>query len=155
LITLDQVSAGDPLPTLSYDVTSTTVVLGALAARDWRPMHHDYHFAVERQGVQDIFLNSPNQAAWLERFVTDWTGPKGRIGRIGFTMKDSVFPGDTMVIEGTVRDVETDDTGCGWVTVDIVVRVGDRLCTTSFAKVAVPVTADDNPWDRRAARWTP
>lgn len=155
MITLDQVSAGDALPTLEYDVTSTTVVLGALAARDWRPMHHDYHFAVERQGVQDIFLNSPNQAAWLERFVTDWTGPKGRIGRIGFTMKDSVFPGDTMVIEGTVRETETDDTGCGWVTVDIVVRVGDRLCTTSFAKVAVPTTADDNPWDRRAERWAP
>ena len=31
---------------------ATTVVLGALAARDWRPMHHDYHFAVERNGVQ-------------------------------------------------------------------------------------------------------
>ena len=155
MITFDQVSAGDALPTLEYDVTSTTVVLGALAARDWRPMHHDYHFAVERQGVQDIFLNSPNQAAWLERFVTDWTGPKGRIGRIGFTMKDSVFPGDTMVIKGTVREVETDDAGCGWVTVDIVVGVGDRLCTTSFAKVAVPTTVDDNPWDRRAERWAP
>ena len=155
MITLDQVSVGDALPTLTYDVTSTTVVLGAFAARDWRPMHHDYHFAVERQGVQDIFLNSPNQAAWLERFVTDWTGPKGRIGRIGFTMKDSVFPGDTMVIEGTVRDVETDGTGCGWVTVDIVVRVGDRLCTTSFAKVAVPAAANDNPWDRHAERWSP
>ena len=155
MITFDQVSAGDALPTLEYDVTSTTVVLGALAARDWRPMHHDYHFAVERQGVQDIFLNSPNQAAWLERFVTDWAGPKGRIGRIGFMMKDSVFPGDTMVIEGTVRETASDDTGCGWVTVDIVVRVGDRLCTTSFAKVAVPTTADDNPWDRRAERWAP
>jgi len=64
VITVDKVSVGDVLPDLSYDVTSTTVVLGALAARDWRPMHHDYHFAVERQGVLDIFLNSPNQGAW-------------------------------------------------------------------------------------------
>ena len=31
--------------TLSYDVTATTIVLGALAARDWRPMHHDYDFS--------------------------------------------------------------------------------------------------------------
>ncbi len=155
MITLDQVSVGDTLPALSYDVTSTTVVLGALAARDWRPMHHDYHFAVERQGVQDIFLNSPNQEAWLERFVTDWTGPKGRIGRLGFAMKDSVFPGDTMVIEGTVRDVGIDGTGCGWVTVDLTIRVGERLCTGSFAKVAVPTTPDDNPWARRDERWLP
>ena len=155
MITFDIVSIGDPLPTLSYDVTSTTVVLGALAARDWRPMHHDYHFAVERQGVQDIFLNSPNQAAWLERFVTDWTGPKGRIGRLGFTMRNSVFPGDTMVIEVAVREVELDDTGCGWVTVDLTIRVGDRECTRSFAKVAVPTAPDDNPWQRRGDDWRP
>ena len=38
-------------------------------------MHHDHDFAVERNGAQDIFLNTPNQQAWLERFVTDWTGP--------------------------------------------------------------------------------
>ena len=155
MITFGDVAPGDVLPALSYDVTSTTVVLGALAARDWRPMHHDYHFAVERQGVQDIFLNSPNQEAWLERFVTDWTGPKGRIGRLGFTMKDSVFPDDTMVIEGTVREAETDATGCGWVTVDLSMRVGDRLCTSSFAKVAVPTTADDNPWRRHGNDWRP
>ena len=100
MISHGQVQVGDALPSLSYDVTSTTVVLGALASRDWRPMHHDYHFAVERQGVKDIFLNSPNQGSWLERFVTDWTGPKGRLGRLRFKMRKPIFPGDTMVIEG-------------------------------------------------------
>ncbi|MGH3184997.1 MAG: OB-fold domain-containing protein, partial [Streptosporangiaceae bacterium] len=50
------VAEGDLLPSLSHDVTATTVVLGALATRDWRPMHHDYGFAVERQGLKDIFL---------------------------------------------------------------------------------------------------
>ena len=152
---LDQVVVGQSLPELAYDVTSTTVVLGAVAARDWRPMHHDYHFAVERQGVKDIFLNSPNQAAWLERFVTDWTGPKGRLGRLGFKMKNSVFPGDTMVIAGTVRSVAVDDAGCGWVDIDITIRVGDLVCTESFAKVAIPTTPDDNPWDRGPDRWHP
>ena len=92
---------GDALPVLTYDVSSTTVVLGALAARDWRPMHHDYHFATERNGTQDIFLNTPNQAAWFERYVTDWTGPKGRLGRMTFRMKGSVFPGDTMAFRAT------------------------------------------------------
>jgi hypothetical protein len=67
---LDQVKEGDHIPPLSYDVTPTTVVLGALASRDWRPMHHDYKFAVERNGTRDIFLNTPNQAAWFERYLT-------------------------------------------------------------------------------------
>ena len=73
----EQVNVGDELPPLSVDVTSTTVVLGALATRDWRPQHHDYHFATERNGVRDIFMSSPNQAAWFERYITDWTGPRG------------------------------------------------------------------------------
>ncbi len=90
---LDDVTAGDELPVLDYDVSATTVVLGALATRDWRPMHHDKDFAVYRNGTQDIFLNTPNQAAWFERYLTDWTGPHGRLGRVTFRMKGSVFPG--------------------------------------------------------------
>ena len=40
-------------------------------------MHHDQDFAQQRNGVRDIFLNTPNQAAWFERYLTDWTGPHG------------------------------------------------------------------------------
>ncbi|MGN6472536.1 MAG: hypothetical protein ACTHK4_02665, partial [Mycobacteriales bacterium] len=144
--TFDQTAVGDSLPPLSYDVTATTVVLGALASRDWRPQHHDYAFATKRNGVQDIFLNSPNQAAWLERYVTDWTGARGRLGKLGFRMLDSIFPGDTMVFNGAVTSTDKDDTGCGWVGIEIKVSVGERLCTTATAKVALPVTPQDNPW---------
>lgn len=66
------VSSGDLLPELAIEVTATTVVLGAVASRDWRPMHHDFKFATERNGVANIFLNTPNQAAWFERYLTDW-----------------------------------------------------------------------------------
>src|SRR5436305_4920829 len=112
--TLTDVQAGETLPELRYDVTATTVVLGAIASRDWRPMHHDHDFAVNRNGTRDIFLNTPNQAAWFERYLTDWSGPLGRLGRMRFRMKGSVFPGDTMVFQGTVAGAATDDTGCGW-----------------------------------------
>src|SRR6476620_1820506 len=115
------VKEGLELEPLSYDVSSTTVVLGALATRDWRPQHHDYHFATDRNGVRDIFINAPNQAAWFERYVTDWTGPRGRLGRVGFRMKDSVFPGDSMAFTGSVTDVSTDAQGCGWVSLDLAV----------------------------------
>jgi acyl dehydratase len=152
---LSEVREGDALPSLSYDVTATTVVLGALATRDWRPMHHDHDFAVNRNGTRDIFLNTPNQAAWFERFLTDWTGPTGRLGRVQFRMKSSVFPGDTMVFDGNVTSVSTDDTGCGWVEVAVALRVGDRVCTECTARIAVPTAPDDNPWARRADRWRP
>jgi len=149
------VAVGDVLPELSYDVTSTTVVLGALATRDWRPQHHDYHFATERNGVRDIFLNTPNQAAWFERFLTDWTGPRGRLGKVTFRMKDSVFPGDTMTMTGTVTATSVDDAGCGWVTREVALRVGDKTPTTCTARVALPTSPDDNPWQRRGDNWKP
>ena len=152
---IDDLSKGDVLPELRYDVTATTVVLGALAARDWRPMHHDHDFAVNRNGTQDIFLNTPNQAAWFERYLTDWSGPKGRLGRVKFRMKGSVFPGDTMVLSGTVEDVDTDDSGCGWATILVTLTVNGDVKTDCTARIALPTTDDDNPWRRRGDQWKP
>jgi acyl dehydratase len=154
-LTIADVNVGDELPALTYDVTATTVVLGALATRDWRPQHHDYHFATERNGVKDIFMNAPNQAAWFERYVTDWTGPRGRLGRMSFRMKDSVFPGDTMTLTGTVTSTGTDDAGCGWAELEVTMRAGDRTATTCGVRVAVPKSADDNPWARSGDAWRP
>jgi acyl dehydratase len=149
------VTVGTRLPELRYDVTATTVVLGALASRDWRPMHHDKDFAVVRNGTRDIFLNTPNQAAWFERFLTDWTGPHGRLGRVTFKMSGSVFPGDTMVLSGTVTGHRVDDTGCGWVETAVELAVDGTAKTTCAARVALPVDHADNPWHREGDRWQP
>ena len=152
---LGEVSKGQELPELSVDVDVTTVVLGAMASRDWRPMHHDKDFAVERNGTRHIFVNTPHNAAYFERYVTDWTGPKGRLGRIQFRMKDSVFPGDTMVFHGRVEDVRTDAHGCGWADLSLWLTVGDKTTTECSASVALPSSDDDNPWKRRGDRWQP
>ncbi len=154
-LTLGDVAVGDTLPPLRHDVSATTVILGALASRDWRPMHHDRDFAIHRNGTKDIFMNTPNQAAWFERFLTDWTGPKGRLGRMTFRMKGSVFPGDTMALDGTVTGVDTDETGCGWATVEVTLTVDGDVKTTCTARIAIPTSADDNPWKRRGQQWKP
>lgn len=150
-----RVAAGDAVPPLACDVTATTVVLGALASRDWRPMHHDHRFAVERNGTRDIFLNTPNQAAWFERFVTDWTGPRGRIGRLAFRMRQPVCPGDRMVISGSVTALETDDANCGWAELDFTLTVGKTVCSSGSVRVALPTGDGDNPWARRGDDWKP
>ena len=154
-LVLSDVVVGQDLPELRYDVTATTVVLGALASRDWRPMHHDKDFAIERNGTRDIFLNTPNLAAWFERFLTDWTGPYGRLQRVTFRMLGSIFPGDTMVFRGRVTGTGVDETGCGWAAVDIAVSVEEDPKTTCAARIALPTGPDDNPWDRSGDRWRP
>jgi hypothetical protein len=124
-------------------------------------MHHDYKFATERNGVRDIFLNTPNQAAWFERYLTDWSGPRGRLGRMKFRMRTSVFPGDVMVFSATVTDCSRDQAGCGWVGLDVALTVRgvdgaeDRLATSCTARIALPDSPDDNPWSRRSDRWNP
>ena len=154
-LTFGAVHPGDILPELVYEVSATTIVLGALAARDWRPVHHDYDFAVNRNGTHDIFMNTPNQAAWFERFVTDWTGPTGRLGRMKFRMSGSVFPGDTMTMRATVAKVETDAVGCAWAELAVTLSVADVVATTCTVRVALPNGEGDNPWKRRGDQWQP
>ena len=122
-------------------------------SRDWRPMHHDKDFAVNRNGTQDIFLNTPNLAAWFERFITDWTGPYGRLQRMTFRMLGSIFPGDTMVFHGLVTEIGVDDTGCGWAAIDISVSVDDDPKTTCGRGWPCRIE-DDNPWERKGAGGT-
>jgi len=150
-----EVKEGQEIPLLRINVTATTIVLGALASRDWRPMHHDKDFAVERNGVKNIFINTPNLAAWLERFVTDWTGPKGRLGRMTFKMKSSVFPGDEMTFSGRVTRLATDDTGCHWADVDMAVSVEGVVRFEGKARIALPGNEADNPWTRKGQNWKP
>ena len=154
-LSIDAVKVGDHLPPLSVDVTATLVILGALATRDWRPMHHDRDFAIHRNGVRDIFMNTPNQASWFERYLTDWSGPRGRLGRMKFRMLDSVFPGDTMVFNATVEKVDTDDVGCAWADVAVRLTVDDQPRTTCAVRIALPAGPDDNPWKRTGDDWKP
>ena len=137
----------------------TTVVLGALASRDWRPMHHDYKFATERNGVADIFLNTPNQAAWFERYVTDWTGPHGRLGRMTFRMRDSVFPGDRMVFAGHGHRASTPTTpAAAGSTSTSRSPSSDAPCCTDVRRVlavAVPTTPTTTPGRAAATEWKP
>jgi len=154
-LTSGQVKQDDTLPDFSYDVTATTVILGALATRDCRPMHHDKDFAINRNGTKDIFLNTPNQSTWFERYVTDWSGPKGRLGKMHFRMKDSVYPNDTMIFRGKVADVETDDSGCHWATLEINLSVDEKTVTDCTVRVALPSDENDNPWKRKGDQWKP
>jgi len=155
MTTLDAIAAGDTLPTLEVRVRARHVVMGASSSRDWQPQHHDTHWAVERVKVKDIFLNTPNQAGWIERYLTDWTGPKGRLGKLRFKMKKSVCAGDKLTFDGTVAGTSTDDAGVGWVDIDLLLTVEGEIATECRARIAVPTSDHDNPWHRRGDEWRP
>ncbi|MEX2538549.1 MAG: hypothetical protein WD646_07850 [Actinomycetota bacterium] len=154
-IVLDRVNVGDAMPTLEVKVRARHVVMGASSSRDWQPQHHDTHWAVDRVKVKDIFLNTPNQAGWIERYLTDWTGPKGRLGKVRFKMKKSVCAGDVLTFDGSVSGVSKDEAGVGWVDVELRLAVEGETATECTARIAVPTSDEDNPWRCRGDDWRP
>ena len=154
-LTAGSVHAGTRLPTLEVPINARTVIMGASASRDWQPQHHDHAWAVERAGTRDIFLNIPTQAGWIERYLTDWTGPRGRLGRLRFRMRRSVYPGQTLIFQGVVSDVEVDDSGITWANLDIELTVDGETVTECGARIAIPSDDADNPWAKDAGSWKP
>lgn len=152
-LTADQVQVGDRLPVLTVPVTATTVVQGAAASRDWQPQHHDFAWA-QRVGTKDIFLNTPTQGGWINRYVGDWAGPTARLARMAYKMRVSIYPGASMAISGVVTAKHTDETGCCFVDLAVEIKVGDTVCTIVNVTVALPEKAGaETPWKRSADRW--
>jgi uncharacterized protein len=101
---LDTVVVGTELPPLHIPVTRTLIVAGAVASRDFEPVHHDHVVAQER-GTADVFMNILTTNGLVGRFVTDWTGPAARLRRIDIRLGVPTYPGDTLRLTGTVTDV--------------------------------------------------
>src|ERR1700704_4220150 len=86
---------GDRLPVLVLPMTATRIVAGAIATRDFMPVHHDRTYA-NGQGAPDIFMNILSTNAYCSRFLTDWTGPEAMIRRLSIRLGVPVFPGSVL-----------------------------------------------------------
>ena len=101
----DSVAVGDALPELAIPITVTLVVGGALASRDYTPVHHD-KAAAQAQGMSDVFMNILTTSGLSQRFVEGWAGPAARFKDLKIKLGAPNYPGDTMTFSGEV--VRTD-----------------------------------------------
>jgi acyl dehydratase len=113
--TAAEINVGDALPELVIDITATNIVGGALATRDFTPVHHDRAYA-QSHGLNDIIMNTMTTNGFVSRFVTDWTGPDTIINSIKVKLGAPNHPGDTMKITGTVAAKHDD----GTISIDVV-----------------------------------
>ena len=97
----DEIAVGDQLPPMVIDVTATVIVAGALATRDFMPVHHDRAYA-NAQGAPDIFMNILSDTAYCSRFITDWAGPEAMIRKLAIRLGAPMFPGSTLTYTGEV-----------------------------------------------------
>lgn len=127
----NEIRVGDAITPLVIDVTSTVIAAGAIATRDFMPVHHDREYA-NAQGAPDIFMNILSDTAYCSRFLTDWAGPDARVTRIAIRLGVPVFPGHTLTYTGAVTDVsKTEDEGMVEVEFTAIDDLGDHVSGTA------------------------
>jgi acyl dehydratase len=126
------IRVGDSLPELVIDVTASVVVAGAIATRDFMPVHHDRDYA-NAQGAPDIFMNILSDTAYCSRFLTDWAGPEAMVKKLAIRLGVPVFPGSTLTYTGTVTATSQTDQGEGLVEVELRATndLGDHVSGTA------------------------
>jgi len=95
------IRVGDPIAPMTIDVTATVVVAGAIATRDFMPVHHDRDYAAT-QGSPNIFMNIITDNGYCSRFLTDWAGPEAMLRKIAIRLGVPSHPGSTLDFTGTV-----------------------------------------------------
>lgn len=106
-VKLSDVNVGDSLPELPIPLTTSLIVAGAVASRDFTPVHHDKS-AAQAAGMQDVFMNILTTNGLVGRFVSDWAGPNALIRQVKIRLGTPNLPGDTMTLVGTVTSKEGD-----------------------------------------------
>ena len=129
---LSDVSVGDDLPPLPIPITTSLVVGGALASRDFTSVHHD-RAAAQAAGLQDVFMNILTTNGLVGRYVTDWAGPDAVVRKLAIKLGTPNLPGDTMTFTGKVASVEDDE-----VTVEVVGKNSWGNHVTGSVRVALP-----------------
>jgi len=101
-LAFDDVGVGTVLPELPIPITTTLIIAGALASRDFTALHHDKG-AAQAAGMQDVFMNILTTNGLVGRYVTDWAGPNAVLKRVAIKLGAPNLPGDTMKMTGSVK----------------------------------------------------
>jgi hypothetical protein len=131
---MSQVSLGEELPALDVPLTAAIIVGGALASRDYTPVHHD-RSAAQASGMSDVFMNILTTNGYVGRFVSDWAGPDATIRKVAIKLGAPNLPGDTMKMRGRVAKV---DAAAGNVEVEVVAKNAWGDHATGTVTVALP-----------------
>jgi hypothetical protein len=96
-----EIEVGDEVTPLEIPITTTIIVAGAIASRDFMPVHHDRDYA-NKQGSPNLFMNILTSNGYCVRFLTDWAGPEAMVTKLSIRLGVPCFPDDLLRFTGTV-----------------------------------------------------
>jgi acyl dehydratase len=95
------IEVGDEVTPLEVPITTTMIVAGAIASRDFMPVHHDRDYA-NKQGSPNLFMNILTSNGYCVRFLTDWAGPEAMVTKLSIRLGVPCFPDDPLRFTGSV-----------------------------------------------------
>ena len=95
------INVGDEVTPMEVPVTTTMIVAGAIASRDFMPVHHDVAYA-KQQGSPNLFMNILTSNGYCVRFLTDWAGPEAMVTKLAIRLGVPSFPDDPLRFTGEV-----------------------------------------------------
>ncbi|MCX6000100.1 MAG: MaoC/PaaZ C-terminal domain-containing protein [Chloroflexi bacterium] len=98
----NNIKEGDGLPVETRRITRVDVVAMAFATRDFLPPVHIDHEVAQAAGLKDINVNIIATGGLISKYLTDWSGPKGVLKSMKYSLATSVYPGDTLTQTGKV-----------------------------------------------------
>jgi acyl dehydratase len=132
---------GDALTAMVVHLTPTRIVAGAIASRDFMPVHHDRDYA-NQQGAPDIFMNILSDTAYCSRFLTDWAGPDAMVTRLAIRLGVPVFPGHTLTYTGEVTNLAREgDEGFVEIQLQALSDLGEHIGGTATLSLPLGATS--------------
>ena len=128
-----EIAVGDELPPFELPVTSTVIVAGAIASRDFMPAHHDSEFAKAR-GAPDVFMNIFTTNGYVARFLTDWAGPEAMVRSIKIRLGAPAVPGQPLRFTGRVAQTSHEGDEC---VIEVTIRAANELGDHATGAVVV------------------
>jgi hypothetical protein len=127
------IAVGDALPQFELPVTSTVIVAGAIASRDFMPAHHDAEYA-KSQGAPDMFMNILTTNGYVARFISDWAGPDAMIRKIAIRLGAPAIPGQPLRFDGNVTATSAEGDEC---LIEVAIRAANDLGDHATGTVVV------------------
>jgi acyl dehydratase len=86
------------------NLTRTQIVQYAGASGDYTPLHTDEPFTVQVAGYPTVFAPGMLTMGMTAKMLTDYVGD-GRLTKYGVRFSSQVWPGDTLNVKTTVKDI--------------------------------------------------